>query len=57
VIHTDFERGFIAAEVVDYPVLLDVGSWVMARSKGLVRTEGKAYVMRPDDVVEFRFNV
>ena len=57
VIHTDFERGFIAAEVIDYPVLLDVGSWVMARSKGLVRTEGKAYVMRPDDVVEFRFNV
>ncbi len=57
VIHTDFERGFIAAEVVDYPLLLDVGSWVTARSKGLVRTEGKAYVMRPDDVVEFRFNV
>ena len=57
VIHTDFERGFIAAEVVAYPDLVAAGSWTTARSRGLVRTEGRAYVMRPDDVVEFRFNV
>lgn len=57
VIHTDFQRGFIAAEVVDYDRLLDAGSWTAARAAGLVRTEGKAYVMRPSDVVEFRFNV
>jgi len=57
VIHTDFQRGFIAAEVADYDQLLAVGSWAAARSRGLVRTEGKSYVMRPSDVVEFRFNV
>lgn len=57
VIHTDFQRGFIAAEVVDYHELVAAGSWAGARSGGRVRTEGKAYVMRPDDVVEFRFNV
>ncbi|MEX2251844.1 MAG: redox-regulated ATPase YchF [Acidimicrobiia bacterium] len=56
-IHTDFERGFIAAEVVDYPLLVKAGSWIEARAKGLVRTEGRSYVMRPDDVVDFRFNV
>ena len=57
VIHTDFQRGFIAAEVVDYDKLVDAGSWQAARAAGLVRTEGKGYVMRPSDVVEFRFNV
>jgi hypothetical protein len=57
VIHTDFERGFIAAEVVDFDRLVETGSWLAAREKGLVRTEGKGYVMRPNDVVEFRFNV
>lgn len=57
VIHTDFQRGFIAAEVVDYDVLVDAGSWASARALGKVRTEGKGYVMRPGDVVEFRFNV
>jgi GTP-binding protein YchF len=57
VIHTDFQKGFIAAEVVDYDRLVEAGSWQAARSAGLVRTEGKAYVMRPSDVVEFRFNV
>jgi GTP-binding protein YchF len=57
VIHTDFQRGFIAAEVVGYEDLVESGSWVAARSRGLVRTEGRAYVMRHDDVVEFRFNV
>ena len=57
VIHTDFELGFIAAEVVDFPLLIEAGSWVEARARGAVRTEGRSYVMRPDDVVEFRFNV
>jgi GTP-binding protein YchF len=57
VIHSDFQRGFIAAEVVEYDRLIDAGSWTAARSAGLVRTEGKAYVMGPSDVVEFRFNV
>jgi ribosome-binding ATPase len=56
-IHTDFQRGFIAAEVVGYDDLVEAGSWVTARARGLVRTEGKSYVMRPEDVVEFRFNV
>jgi GTP-binding protein YchF len=57
VIHGDFERGFIAAEVVTYSDLLAAGSLSAARGTGKVRTEGKTYVMRPDDVVEFRFNV
>jgi hypothetical protein len=57
VIHTDFQRGFIAAEVVAYDKLVEAGSWQAARSAGLVRTEGKSYVMRPSDVVDFRFNV
>jgi len=57
VIHTDFEHGFIAAEVVDFPLLIEAGSWVEARARGTVRTEGRSYVLRPDDVVEFRFNV
>lgn len=57
VIHGDFERGFIAAEVVNYKDLLSAGSLVAARAQGKVRTEGKTYVMQPDDVVEFRFNV
>lgn len=57
VIHGDFERGFIAASVVGYPDLIAAGSEAAARSAGKVRTEGKDYVMQPDDVVEFRFNV
>ena len=57
VIHKDFERGFIAAEIVSYSDLIDAGSMANARSKGKVRTEGKDYVMQPDDVVLFRFNV
>ncbi len=57
VIHGDFERGFIAAEVVAYTDLVTAGSLPAARSTGKVRTEGKTYVMQPDDVVEFRFNV
>jgi GTP-binding protein YchF len=57
VIHGDFERGFIAAEVVDYDDLLAAGSLPAAKSVGKVRTEGKTYVMQPGDIVEFRFNV
>jgi GTP-binding protein YchF len=57
VIHGDFERGFIAAQIVSYPDLIKAGSEANAKSAGKVRTEGKTYVMQPDDVVEFRFNV
>jgi GTP-binding protein YchF len=57
VIHGDFERGFIAAEIVSYPDLIAAGSLPAARAAGQVRTEGKTYVMQADDVVEFRFNV
>ena len=57
VIHTDFERGFIAAQVIDFDDLVAAGSEVAARSAGKLRTEGKTYIMQPGDVVEFRFNV
>lgn len=57
VIHGDFERGFIAAQIVDYDDLVTAGSEVAAKSAGKVRTEGKEYVMQPNDIVEFRFNV
>ena len=56
VIHTDFEKGFIAAQVISYQDLIDTGSIANAKEKGLVRTEGKTYIMKPDDIVEFRFN-
>lgn len=56
-IHTDFERGFIRAEVVSYDDLVNSGSMVAAKDKGLVRSEGKEYVMQDGDVVLFRFNV
>ena len=56
-IHSDFERGFIKAEVVNYQDLLDCGSYNAAREKGLVRMEGKDYVVKDGDVVLFRFNV
>ena len=56
VIHTDFERGFIKAEVVSYDDLVDAGSVVAARTAGKARMEGKDYVIRDGDVVEFRFN-
>jgi ribosome-binding ATPase len=57
VIHTDFQRGFIKAEIVSYDELVDAGSMAAAKSAGKVRIEGKDYVMRDGDVVEFRFNV
>jgi GTP-binding protein YchF len=57
VIHGDFERGFIAAQVINYNDLIAAGSEVAAKAAGKVRTEGKTYTMQPNDVVEFRFNV
>jgi GTP-binding protein YchF len=57
VIHTDFQRGFIRAEVVNYEDLAAAGSVAAAKSAGKLRSEGKDYVMRDGDVVEFRFNV
>ena len=57
VIHGDFERGFIAADIVSYQDLIAAGSLATAKASGHVRTEGKTYVMRPEDVVEFKFNV
>ena len=56
-IHTDFERGFIRAEVVNYKDLLECGSLAAAREKGLVGLEGKEYVVQDGDVILFRFNV
>ncbi len=57
VIHGDFEKGFIAAQVVDYNDLIAAGSEQAAKAAGKVRTEGKTYVMQANDIVEFRFNV
>ncbi len=56
-IHSDFERGFIRAEVIAYEDLIELGSIAAAKEKGLVRSEGKEYVMKDGDVVLFRFNV
>lgn len=57
VIHGDFEKGFIAAQIVNYDDLISTGSETAAKAAGKVRTEGKDYLMQPGDVVEFRFNV
>jgi GTP-binding protein YchF len=57
VIHTDFQKGFIKAEIISYDDLVEAGSMAAARSAGKVRMEGKDYVMQDGDVVEFRFNV
>lgn len=57
VIHTDFEKGFIRAEVVSYEDLIELGSMAAAREKGVLRSEGKEYVMNDGDVVHFLFNV
>lgn len=56
-IHTDFEKGFIRAEIVDYDILVELGSFNLAKEKGKVRSEGKDYVIKDGDVVLFRFNV
>jgi ribosome-binding ATPase YchF (GTP1/OBG family) len=57
VIHTDFEKGFIKAEVVSFEDLTKAGSMAEAKAQGKVRREGKDYIMQDGDVVEFRFNV
>jgi ribosome-binding ATPase len=57
VIHTDIERGFIRAEIVSYDDLLKAGTYATARDQGLLRLEGKEYLMREGDIVNFRFNV
>ena len=56
-IHTDFERGFIRAEVVSFDDLVSNGTMQACKDKGLIRSEGKDYVMKDGDVVVFRFNV
>ena len=56
-IHSDFERGFIGADVIGYSDLIKAGSYKKAKDLGLIRLEGKMYLMRDGDVVEFRFNV
>ena len=56
-IHTDFERGFIRAEVVNFADLMAPGSYTTAKEKGLVRLEGKEYVVKDGDIILFRFNV
>ncbi|MEO7587414.1 MAG: DUF933 domain-containing protein, partial [Arachnia sp.] len=57
VIHTDFQKGFIKAEIVGFEDLVNTGSMAAAKAAGKVRLEGKEYVMKDGDVVEFRFNV
>jgi GTP-binding protein YchF len=57
VIHTDFEKGFISADVISYEDLVKAGSYKIAKSSGLLRNEGRDYVMQDGDVVEFKFNV
>lgn len=56
-IHTDFERGFIRAEIVSYDTLMENGTMLACKEKGLIRSEGKDYVMQDGDIVVFRFNV
>ena len=56
-IHTDFQRGFIKAEVIGFEDLVAAGSVANAKSAGKARIEGKEYIMKDGDVVEFRFNV
>ena len=56
-IHTDFQRGFIKAEVIQWDELLELGSWNAAKDAGKMRVEGKDYVAQDGDVMEFRFNV
>ena len=57
VIHTDFEKGFIRAEVTSYKDFVDAGSYAVARERGVTRLEGKDYVIQDGDIVHFRFNV
>lgn len=56
-VHTDFQRGFIKAEVISFDLLMKSGSYNLAREKGLVNSEGKEYIVNDGDVILFRFNV
>jgi hypothetical protein len=56
-IHTDFEKGFICAEVIEFNTLIGAGSFNSAKEKGLIRQEGKEYIIKDGDVVLFKFNV
>jgi ribosome-binding ATPase YchF (GTP1/OBG family) len=56
-IHTDFQKGFICVEVIDYDILINIGSYNAAKEKGLVRREGKDYIMKDGDVALFKFSV
>ena len=56
-IHTDFQRGFIRAETIQWAELLEIGSWSAARAAGRLRSEGRSYVVQDGDVIEVRFNV
>ncbi len=56
-IHTDFEKGFICAEVIDFSTLVEAGTFSLAKEKGLIRQEGKEYIIKDGDVVLFRFNI
>jgi ribosome-binding ATPase YchF (GTP1/OBG family) len=57
VIHSDLQRGFIRAEIIEWRALLEMGSWEEAKKLGKLRVEGKDYVVQDGDVVEIRFNV
>jgi GTP-binding protein YchF len=57
VIHTDFEKGFIAAQIIDFNDLVEAGSELAAKQNGKIATVGRDYIMKPNDIVEFRFNV
>ena len=57
IIHTDFEKGFIKAETVSYDDLINSGSYLKAREQGLVRQEGKDYIVKDGDIILFKFNV
>lgn len=56
-IHTDFQKGFICVEIIDYETLINIGSYTEARERGLVRREGKDYIMKDGDIALFKFNV
>ena len=56
-IHSDIERGFIRAEIITYDELIECGSFAAAREKGLLRVEGKEYIIKDGDIAYFRFNV
>ena len=56
-IHSDFQKGFIRAEIIDYSDYIELGSEEEAKNKGLIRSEGKDYIVKDGDIVHFRYNV